>query len=292
MTIKHFKIFCEVCKLESITLAASSLNMTQPAVSLAIKELEAFYNKKLFERMNRRIYITKTGNVLLQYANTVLSQFDESIQTIRLNGNYSRCRFGASTTVGETYLPTILKQLETNSSEVLVSTFVNNAAHIEKMIVQNEIDFAILDNVTATKNYCITPLYSERMYALCTPDYLNEDDISIDQLYKEKLLLREKGSGTRTVTDMIFASFGYNATPAIESTSTKSLIDCTKLGLGIAILPSELVESEMKCGKLKKLSVLDCVFERKYVLVYHKNKFLTRGMMKVLAEIERYFHQL
>ena len=66
MTLRHLEIFRSVCQAESITLAAEHLNMTQPAVSQAIRELESFYRTKLFERMNRRIYITESGRTLLQ----------------------------------------------------------------------------------------------------------------------------------------------------------------------------------------------------------------------------------
>ena len=63
MTLKHLRIFAEVCRMESITEAARNLNMAQPAVSNAIRELETFYQVKLFERMNRRLYITNAGNI-------------------------------------------------------------------------------------------------------------------------------------------------------------------------------------------------------------------------------------
>lgn len=83
MTLRHLEIFRAVCARESITLAAEHLNMTQPAVSLAVKELEAFYGVQLLERMNRRIYITDAGRSLLQYADAVLSQFEESVRVLR-----------------------------------------------------------------------------------------------------------------------------------------------------------------------------------------------------------------
>ena len=80
MTLRHLEVFRAVCARESITLAAEHLNMTQPAVSLAVKELEAFYGVQLLERMNRRIYITDAGRSLLQYADAVLTQFEESVR--------------------------------------------------------------------------------------------------------------------------------------------------------------------------------------------------------------------
>ena len=83
MTLRHLEIFSAVCAQESFTRAAEQLNMAQPAVSLAIRELEVFYNVRLFERMNRRVYLTEAGRTLRQYADTVLSQFQESVEILR-----------------------------------------------------------------------------------------------------------------------------------------------------------------------------------------------------------------
>ena len=86
MTLRHLEIFSAVCAQESFTRAAEQLNMAQPAVSLAIRELEVFYNVRLFERMNRRVYLTEAGRTLRQYADTVLSQFQESVEVLRESG--------------------------------------------------------------------------------------------------------------------------------------------------------------------------------------------------------------
>ena len=86
MTLRHLEIFSAVCAQESFTRAAEQLNMAQPAVSLAIRELETFYAVRLFERMNRRVYLTEAGRTLRQYADTVLSQFQESVEILRESG--------------------------------------------------------------------------------------------------------------------------------------------------------------------------------------------------------------
>ena len=75
MTVRHMYIFKTVCECQSITAAAGKLNMTQPAVSVAIKELESFYQVKLFERMNRTIYLTEAGNTLREYADSILDKW-------------------------------------------------------------------------------------------------------------------------------------------------------------------------------------------------------------------------
>ena len=120
MTLRHLTIFRAVCQTESITLAAEHLNMTQPAVSLAVRELEDFYGVQLFERMNRRIYITEAGRTLLQYADTILSQYAESVQVLQEARHRGSCRFGVHVTFGETVLPSLLRRLAEQLPDITV----------------------------------------------------------------------------------------------------------------------------------------------------------------------------
>jgi len=144
VTLRHLEIFSAVCAQESFTRAAEQLNMAQPAVSLAIRELEVFYNVRLFERMNRRVYLTEAGRTLRQYADTVLSQFQESVEVLRESGAQGACRFGVHVTLGETRLAGILAHLAEALPEITVRASIHNSRETERMILQNELDFAVV----------------------------------------------------------------------------------------------------------------------------------------------------
>ena len=146
MTLRHLEIFSAVCAQGSFTRAAEKLNMAQPAVSLAIRELETFYAVRLFERMNRRVYLTEAGRTLRQYADTVLSQFRESVEVLRESGARGFCSFGVHVTLGETRLAGILTRLAAELPEMQVRACVQNSRETERMILQNELDFAVVDN--------------------------------------------------------------------------------------------------------------------------------------------------
>lgn len=172
MTLRHLEIFSAVCAQESFTRAAEQLNMAQPAVSLAIRELEVFYNVRLFERMNRRVYLTEAGRTLRQYADTVLSQFQESVEILRESGTQGACRFGVHVTLGETRLAGILAHLAEALPEITVRASIHNSRETERMILQNELDFAVVDNVTVSPHYLVEPLCGEELAAVCAPGYL------------------------------------------------------------------------------------------------------------------------
>ena len=258
MTLRHLEIFSAVCAQESFTRAAEQLNMAQPAVSLAIRELEVFYNVRLFERMNRRVYLTEAGRTLRQYADTVLSQFQESVEVLRESGAQGACRFGVHVTLGETRL-------------------------------QNELDFAVVDNVTVSPHYLVEPLCGEELAAVCAPGYLEgKNSLTLAELAEERLLLRERGSGTRNSVDAGLQGAGATAQPVVESVSTAALLACARAGLGITLLPRSLVVADLERGDLRELAVEDGGFHRSYFLVRHRSKYLTDGMKRVIRVLREH----
>jgi len=283
MTLRHLQIFRTVCRLESVSQAADKLDMTQPAVSIAMKELETFYGVKLFERMNRRMYITEAGQILLQYAETVLSQIDESVDVLRESGREGRCRFGVNVTAGETILLKAAERIRRDMPGMRLNVYVENSSIIEKMLTANEIDFAVVDGVTFGENWKTEPMYTEKMCAVCRPDLIPEKRVlTVKDLSEQKLLLREKGSGSRNCVEAVFERHNCVPCPVVESISTLSLISLAECGMGFSILPCRLVTESISSGRLTAVPVIDDVFERKYYLMYHMQKYLTATMKSVI----------
>ena len=266
MTLRHLEIFCAVCAQGSFTRAAEKLNMAQPAVSLAIRELEVFYNVRLFERMNRRIYLTEAGRTLRQYADTVLSQMRESVEVLRESGARGTCAFGVHVTLGETRLAEILIHLAAELPEMEIRACVQNS-----------------------RDYLAEPLCGETLAAVCAPVYLpGKDTLTLAELAGERLLLREQGSGTRSSVEAGFQQAGVPIRPAVESISTAALLSCARAGLGITLLPRSLVERDVARGSLRELTVVGGSFCRNYFLVRHRGKYLTDGMRRVIQVLREH----
>lgn len=172
MTLKHLRIFAEVCRMESITEAAKNLNMAQPAVSNAIRELEAFYQVKLFERMNRRLYITNAGEYLRGYADSILTQFEESRDILQDIAASTRIRIGSNVSFGANYLPKIISDFQSIHPEIPLFTMIQNSSHIEDCLLHNELDFAIVDNLSSHAGIRQTLIKEESMVALCSLIFL------------------------------------------------------------------------------------------------------------------------
>ncbi len=120
------------------------------------------------------------------------------------------------------------------------------------------------------------------MCVVCSPD-LHTDKMTLADLQTKPLLLREKGSGTRNSVEATFCRKGLTPVPHIESISTLSLIRMAQNGLGYAILPGKTIEEELNSHTLTEIVITDESFDRYYHLVYHKNKYLTEIMKKVMG---------
>lgn len=290
MTIRHLQIFKTVCDCKSITSAAERLNITQPSVSIAVKELEAFYHTKLFDRINRKIYLTEEGNVLLQYTDTLLEQYDESISVLRNGTFFTKCRLGVNVSVAETFLSHIVAAINTEIPHITLKICIHNNEQIDQLLTDNQIDFAIYDKIADKETKMTLPLFQDNIVACCSADQYHEDCISIEQLSKMPLLLREKGSGMRNRIDSEFSKNGYSQNIVVESTSTLGLIELAEVGLGYALVPRSLAKKLYSNYKVKMLCISDGFWEKSYHLTYNRNKFLNptlETVIKVLGEIKQ-----
>lgn len=290
MTVKHLSVFLEVCKSESITLAAQKLNVTQPAVSIVIRELEDYYQTRLFERMNRRIYITDAGRALCNYAQIILEQLEEAKNVLNESNPIAPIRIGANITFSLSYLDAILEDVVSAYPQIVWHTVVDSSMVIEKAILNHELDFAIVDNISSSSLVESTLILQTKMIAVCSPEYVlsGAEPFQLEDLQKERFLLREPGSGSRDIVEQVFASRGMFITPAISSASIQFLLNCALRKLGIAILPEITVTPYIDAGQLCEIAITDVSFPRNYYLIIHKNKFKTKSLQLLLEFFMRY----
>ena len=134
MTLHHLEIFVAVCREKTTHAAAEKLNLSQPAVSKAITDIEKYYEISLFERMNRRLYLTPIGETMRDYAYQVLEAYERMETEINRSGARRHIRIGASVSVGTRLLPPLLQKLARREETVTYEVMVDNTSKIEQMI--------------------------------------------------------------------------------------------------------------------------------------------------------------
>ena len=278
MTRKHFTIFVEVCRFLNFSQAAEALNTTQPAVSLAVKELESHYGVALFERMNRRVYLTPAGEALLATAQDVLRGFQEAEETLG-QGRPLALRVGANVSFGEAGLAQILGRFRQEHPQVRLRALVANSDKIQSLLAENQLDVGIVDGLGVSERLRAQPLYQEDLVLAAAPGRFPAP-ATVEELAALPLLLREPGSGLRSSVDRVFSQQGLAPQPLLESTSTAALAQAAKAGLGVAILPEALAQRE---SGLQVGTVPEVRFFRQFACALHRQKAPSPALEAFLA---------
>ena len=280
MTLRHMMIFRAVCEAEyNTTRAAQMLHMTQPAISLAIKELEQYYGLRLFDRIGRRLQITDAGKLFLQYATHISELFNDMETGLRDWGTKGILRVGASITIGSQFLPGYVKAFSNLYPGIDVRVIVEQGERLEKKLLGNELDVALTEGIVHDTNIVSEAYLEDHLSIICAADkgWQQGQNVSMEEFQKQRFLLREPGSGTREVFDRTIAQAGLSITPIWEAMSTTALVNAVINGLGIAVLPHRMILPALKHGLIVTVKVQELQFRRNFYITYHKNKFLTEA---------------
>lgn len=283
MTIRHLRIFVTVCECASITGAAERLYMTQPAVSLAIKELEGNYGIKLFDRLTRRIQITSDGKRMLDYAIHVVTLFDEMEQAIKNPDAAGEIKIGSSLTIGSCLLPEYMNKLDGQYPHIKLRVTVDNSDRIIRSVREGSLDVGLVEGAVNDESLIVKAFMEDRLIAVCgaAHPFAHGGRICLDDFLAQPLLLRERGSGTRELFQSAVTLLGKEIEPVWESVSTNALIRAVETGNGVSVLPEKLV-SEYIGTKLIRVNLESPSLSRCFYLIYHKNKYLSAGIRSLM----------
>ena len=286
MKIRHLRIFKMVCEEESITKAAEKLFVTQPAVSNAISELESHLDVYLFDRISRRIYLNETGKLFLAKVIKLLDLYDDLEQNVKELEDNATIKIGSSITIANFILPKAIVDFEKIYKNTPTKVTVGNARQIEEMLYNNEIDLGLIEGVIYDEELIKIPFSSFKLTIICSRKHklALEESIDINRLIQERLLLREKGSAIRDVFDSALLLHNLRANPEWTSINSQALIHAVKQNLGISVLPKILVEKEISSGEVAEIKVNEFDLVNINHIVFHKDKFQTKGF-KTLIDI-------
>ncbi len=291
MTIRHMVIFRTVCENGyNSTKAASVLHMTQPAVSLAIKELEQYYGVRLFDRIGRRLRITDAGQHFLQYAIHISDLFSDMESNLRDWGFRGILRVGASITIGSQFMPGYVKAFSEICPGIDVRVTIEQSERLEHKILANELDFALIEGIAHDPGLIMDAYMEDHLSVICAVGngWTEGQTISLADFQKQRLLLREKGSGTREVFEREIAQAGIRIDPVWEAMSTTALVNAVINGLGISVLPYRLILPALRQGLICTVRVQGLNFSRNFYIIHHKDKFLTDAARRFISMCRDY----
>ncbi len=267
---QRLESFLTLCDTMHYGRAAELLNLSQPAVSKHIQSLEKEYTVTLFNYSNRRLNLTNQGRILQQYAQSLRYNEDILIQKLHENPK-TLLRIGATKSIGEyVLLPYIQRFLENKDNRIEFQ--VDNTAHLLEMLNNGELDFVVLEGIFDKKYYDWMLFRDEPYIGVCSrTHYMANRKVSVDELLKECLILREKGSGTRKILEQRLEDEGYTTdmfTQQICISSFEIIKTLVANGYGISFLYEAVVKDKTDIARF------DCppiTGEHEFNIVYLKD---------------------
>ena len=284
MTIREMEIFVKVVECGRMSTAAEQLFISPSSVSQTVAGIEREVGARLFERLDRRLYLTDEGREVLAYMRDILSSKNRMERYIDdVTKGRKRLRAGASVTVGTGMLQEIVLSLREEG--VSVTAWVENTRLLEKMLLQNELDIALVEGRVDNERLVTESVIHDELLLACGRDhrFFGRSSVSAAELASQPLILREEGSGTRAQLLDALHGQGLSAQVAWSCSSPEAIKAAVAAGLGVTVISRRLVRAEVERGELWCCAVEKLPLGRTFDIVYHKDKHIS-GAVRAFME--------
>jgi len=278
LTLRQLQCFSAVAKHLSYTRAAEELHLTQPAVSMQIRQLEQQAGMAVTEQFGRQVHLTEAGKEIYRYARSILQQVDEMDDVLnKLKGLAGGHLQIATISSANYFAPRLLGTFHQRFPDVTVSMEVTNQTAVLRQVVGNEVDMAIMGQPPDDPQIEATPFMDNPLIIVAPPDHrlAKRKRMSLKELEKETFLTREPGSGTRGVMHRFFRHHKLKLTTGMEMGSLSGIKQGVQAELGLGLLPRGAVEVELMLGRLVELPSRELPILRHWYVVMHKGKRLS-----------------
>ena len=255
MNIRQLTIFTAVADRESITKAAAHLFLTQPAVSKAIRELEADVGTQLFDRRDNRLRLNAAGREFRIQAQHLLQDWTQLANFGQTQAQNLPLRVGVSLTIGQDVLPSAVARFRKMHPETPLKLYAENVTQIKQRLLRGDIDLAFIEGVARGKAFTNTLISRYQLLVVAAPEFACPERINVQELVELPLLLREIGSTLRDGLETAIRPLNLATEPLLESINTTVLIGAARAGLGMTILPASLAQPEIQAGALRTITV-------------------------------------
>jgi LysR family transcriptional regulator, transcriptional activator of the cysJI operon len=284
MDIGSFKAFCTVVETGSISKAAKKMFITQPALSVKIQGLEKYFKEKLFERTNKGIKPTEAGMLVYSQGQKIIAILDNIEKEIeRSKSPAKELLVGAATTIGNYALPCTVYIFSERHADYKISLDINKTDNIIERLLNRALEMGLVEGPIpeSVRKTLIQEGISSRIIAhndlfLIVPNnesFADVESITVDELKKLPLIVREKGSGIRRTVEVALAEKGLDFSDfkiAMEVNTTNAIKSAVESGKGVSLLPKMAMRKELHYKMMKAIRIKDLNFRHNFTLLYHK----------------------
>ena len=287
ITFRQLKVFEAVARHLSYTQAAQELHLTQPAVSMQIKQLEEQVGLPLFEQLGKKVFLTQAGEEMYHYSRNIAQELSEAEEVIEQLKGVRRGHLVLAVASTANYFATrLLAAFAKQFPEVTFSLDVTNRAALLQQLERNVSDLVIMGRPPADMHLMMESFMDNPLVVIASSDHplVSRRDIPLVDIKDEPFLFREKGSGTRIAMERFFKERGVSLKTSMEMASNEAIKQAVEAGLGLGIVSIQTLELELETHRLAVLDVQGFPILRHWYLVHRGGKRLS----PVAAEFRRF----
>jgi len=278
ITFRQLKVFDAVARHLSYTRAAEELFLSQPAVSMQIKQLEDNLGIPLFEQLGKKIYLTEGGRELYHYGHAISQQLEEADAVFEQLKGLKKGRLKVSVASTANYFATrLLASFSKTYEGVTVMLDVTNRKSLLDQLEHNETDLVIMGRPPLELDLVTEAFADNPLVVIAPPNHplTRESHIPLKRLQKETFVVREFGSGTRIAMERFFSDRGVRLTTGMEMTSNEAIKQAVEAGLGLGIVSVHTLGLELETRRLSILNAEAFPILRHWYVVHRKGKRLS-----------------
>jgi LysR family transcriptional regulator, low CO2-responsive transcriptional regulator len=282
LTLRQLRVLEAVARHLSFSRAAEELHLTQPAVSMQIKQLEDNIGLPLFEQLGKKIYLTDAGRELFQYSRSIAQQLREIEEVLDQLKGLDRGRLIISVvSTAKYFVPKLLARFQKINPKIAVSIYVANRENVLKHLADNVIDLAIMGRPPQEADLHAEPIMDNPLVCIAAPDHplASLKRVPLQRLEQESFLMREPGSGTRHAMERFFTEHGIKLTRGMEMDTNEAIKAVVGAGMGLSVISLHTCELEVETGRLVVLNVDHFPIMRQWYLVHRTQKRLTAAAL-------------
>jgi len=278
MTFRQLQVFRLVCDNRSYSRAAEEMSLTQPAVSLQIRQLEELLGQPLFDYIGKKLYLTDAAEALLLASADIFGRLESlDMQLADLQGSLQGQLSLAVESSAKYFVPHLFAAFRREYPEVNLQLVVVNHAQALKRLSANRDDLLIMSLVPPEMSLEFLPFLNNPIIAVAPPEHplCSQGPLSLQDLTAWPLLIREAGSGTRQACEEYCHQKRAHFAHSLEVGSMEGQREGVIAGLGLALLPRHAVRRELECGALRELPVAELPLLHSWCLVHPRGKYLS-----------------
>jgi len=288
-TLNQLQIFLKIVKTQSVTKASEELHLTQPAVSIQLRNFQSQFEIPLTEVVGRKIYITDFGKEIAESAENIINQvYAINYKTLAYKGQLTGRLKISIVSTGKYVMPYFLSDFIKQHDGIELLMDVTNKNSVLESLENNEVDFALVSILPTTLNIEKLDLLQNKLYLVGNSELKFKKTLSTKEIFKDlPLIFREKGSGTRQTMEKFIQQHNIPALKKMELTSNEAVKQAVMAGLGYSIMPLIGIKNELHNNDLHIISIKGMPIKTTWSLIWLKGKKLSPVSMSLLTYIKK-----